>query len=139
VIRSEDTASESGKLVNFHFLKSNFFRVIHADGVWGGLSPNLNIHMSFYSERNPIPQMVAMVLSDVGTPARELPDKRVIKEGYVREIEADVVLDLQVAASLARWLTEKVEQGMKIVNSMNNLNQEAQQNDDSTETGANLQ
>ncbi len=29
--------------INFRYIKSNHFRVTHADGVWGGLTPQFNL------------------------------------------------------------------------------------------------
>jgi hypothetical protein len=44
--------------IEFDFIKSNFFRVIHVDGAFGGLSPNGFVHMALYSERRAIPTKV---------------------------------------------------------------------------------
>jgi hypothetical protein len=43
----------------FHFRKSSLFRVIHADGAYGGISPNGNIHFALYNERFPIPKITS--------------------------------------------------------------------------------
>ena len=45
--------------LEFDFEKSNFFRVIHVDGVFGGISPGSNLlHMAIYNERQPLPKKV---------------------------------------------------------------------------------
>ena len=38
-----------------HYVKSNFFRVVCADGAWGGFSPGGRLIINFYNERAPIP------------------------------------------------------------------------------------
>ena len=46
----------SQPMIAFDYIKGNFFRVIHADGVLGGSTPSGNIHMAFFSDRQPIPK-----------------------------------------------------------------------------------
>ena len=45
--------------VAFDFIKSEYFRVIHADGALGGPTPQGLVHMAFYSERPPIPRRMS--------------------------------------------------------------------------------
>ena len=94
--------------LSFHFVKSNLFRVIHADGAWGGVTPHSNIHMALYSERQPIPQQVTYEIREGSVLGEELKEERVGKSGIVREIEADVVLDLNAAKSLVEWLQQHI-------------------------------
>lgn len=53
--------------VAFDYIKSNFFRVVHADGVTGGGTPNGSIHLAFFSERGPIPQREVRSINADGT------------------------------------------------------------------------
>ena len=94
--------------VTFDYIKSNFFRVIHADGAFGGLAPNGNIHMALYNERQAIPKQMAYTLDGVRL-GPEIKEKRQGREGLVREVEVDVILSLEQARSLGTWLTDKVE------------------------------
>ncbi|HLW54414.1 MAG TPA: hypothetical protein VKW06_16380 [Candidatus Angelobacter sp.] len=43
--------------VCFHYVKSNYFRVIHADGMYGGLTPCGGIFFALYSDRQPLPEL----------------------------------------------------------------------------------
>src|SRR5579864_8214012 len=43
--------------VCFHYVKSNYFRVIHADGMYGGLTPCGGIFFALYSDRQPLPSL----------------------------------------------------------------------------------
>lgn len=96
--------------IDFHYIKSNYFRVIHADGAWGGVAPGSAIHLCFWSQRPPIPTKMVHAVSSDGTLGDEIKDNRETREGLVREIEADVVMDLPTARELINWLKEKVEQ-----------------------------
>ena len=98
--------------MEFHYLKSGGFRVVHADGVWGGPTPRGYITMSFFSERAPIPRRISYKLNPSdGIPQALTLGKELArdgKEGFVREVEVEVMIDLPMAKSLIRWLADKV-------------------------------
>lgn len=93
--------------VEFHYIKSNFFRVIRADGAIGGITPQGNVHMALFSERAAIPQKIVFGVDAAGRLGEEL--GREGKNGIVREMEVDVVLDKSAAISLIKWLGEKIQ------------------------------
>ena len=99
----------------FDFIKSNYFRVVRADGVFGGLAPSGAIHMGVYSERSAIPKQIVHSIVEGGQLGPELKDKRVVRSAIVREVEVDVVLDIAQAMTLRQWLDDKVEQYQKLV------------------------
>ncbi|MCA9523477.1 MAG: hypothetical protein KC609_21025 [Myxococcales bacterium] len=94
--------------VAFHFLKSANYRTVHADGVWGGIAPNLTIQMHFYSERLPIPQKVVHSFES-GVLGGEIQEKREGKSGLVREVEVGVTMNVAQAEALISWLREKID------------------------------
>ena len=118
---SDEEKTPQGKepipAIDFHFGKSNFFRVIYADGAVGGISPrNGMLQVSFFSERVPIPTKIthSLVLKNselqrykIGP---EVPDLRETKDGIYREVEVDVVMTLQTAKELHIWLTDKIKE-----------------------------
>ena len=118
--------SEKVTKIGFHYIKSNSYRVIHADGAWGGLTPRLDIFMSFYSERPPIPQTMVHEVTEAGALGAEIPAERVSKNGIIREAEIGVSMDLDVAASLVTWLQGKIQEAEKLKAKI----AEAQQTDD---------
>jgi hypothetical protein len=97
----------SNKL-RIEYKKSNSFRVIHADGVYGGTSPRLQLFVAFYSERFPIPQVLTYETSESGAPVQEIVTERESKEGVFREVEVGVMLDINAAKGFAAWLNEQV-------------------------------
>lgn len=109
-----DHASGPPTEIQAHFVKSNFFRVVHADGAWGGVTPQLKIHMDIYNERQPIPRsMRSRVVGDrIG---EEIRDAREGKEGVVREVEVGVVMDVVVAEQVVAWLTERIALARKLM------------------------
>jgi len=99
-------ASNSSEKVTVSYMKSNFFRVIHADGAWGGLAPRGDIHMSFYSERAALPDSGTIPVNSAGKPIAS--EETTSSSQIVRELECDVVFDLVTAIGLRKWLDEKI-------------------------------
>lgn len=95
--------------LKFNYIKSNLFRVIHADGVWGGATPQGRIHVSLFNERTPIPQQTVHEITPEGKLGPEIVGERITKDGIVREVEVEAIMDLDVAKSLAKWLNEKIQ------------------------------
>ena len=69
--------------------------------------------MSFYSERAPIPRKVSRELKppEPNSSDRILGQEilRDTKDGLVREVEVEVMVDLEMAKSLLEWLENKVQ------------------------------
>ncbi len=81
--------------VKFNYIKSAFYRVVHVDGVIGGLTPRGLIHGSLFSEGPVIPRIVRHEVREDGS----LSDGEVVeaREGISREMEVDIVFDETVA------------------------------------------
>ena len=94
--------------LEFDFEKSNFFRVIHVDGFFGGVAPATQLlHFAVFNERQPIPKKVFHPVKD-GILQPETMSKREVRSGMFRELEADLVVNLEVATALRAWLDEKI-------------------------------
>lgn len=107
--------SKTPTRISFQYIKSNFFRVIHADGIHGGLSSDLDIHMAVYSERRPIPQEVVHVITGEGELGEEDLTARKTRSGMIREVDADIVVDLNTARAVVRWLQDKIDEADRIL------------------------
>lgn len=99
-------ADAAPKTLTFRYLKSPMFRVIHVDGVWGGLTGRADIHMVIYSERPSIPDSMTHQIEDDGTIGDVIKVQTI--GGVVREVEADIIMDYPTAKALHEWLTDKV-------------------------------
>lgn len=98
---------DSKKKVHVHYIQSNGYRVVHADGAHGGGTPRGKIIISFHSERLPIPEMVVHELEGNHL-SDELVEERQSKKGVVREVEVGVMMDLSVAKDLHSWFGSKI-------------------------------
>jgi hypothetical protein len=99
--------------VTFFYIKSNQFRVIRVDGAHGGVTPRLQIQMALYSERLPIPQQAIHELKD-GKLVEPAVDQ-IGKEGIVREVEVEGLMDVDTAKSLVAWLTDCIARAEKVM------------------------
>jgi hypothetical protein len=104
-IKSGDQLPSS---IVLNYIKSNYFRVVHADGAIGGFTPRGQMFMSLYSERAPLPDVTVQAVEN-GQLGQEIIEQRKSSEGILREIEVGVIMDLNVAKSLAAWLKERIE------------------------------
>lgn len=96
----------SGTL-RFDYIKSTQFRVIHVDGVHGGLRPSgRSIHMALFSERNAIPQQEQFKV-DAGRLGEKVKSEG--RESIIRELEVDAILDLDAARAIRDWLNGVIE------------------------------
>lgn len=109
--------------VTFEYIKSTQFRVIHADGAIGSVSPNGNLNMTFFSERPPIPRTLVHELNDDGTLGSNIPEQTVTRKGVVREMDVNVVMNVAAVTSLIDWLKDRQKEMIAQVASANSANQ----------------
>ena len=93
--------------IKFHYVKGNLFRVIHVDGVIGGVTPGRGIFLSLFSERSALPKMIEQELLPNGTLGAER--AREGKEGLVRDMEIGVMLSVDAAQKIANFLNNQVK------------------------------
>lgn len=100
-------ADQTPRKIKFHFIKSNAFRVVYADGAIGGLAQRGMINMAFYNERRALPQVTEVEFGPDGATAS---DEKVIetREGVVREVEVNVIMTIAAAEELHSWLGERI-------------------------------
>ena len=107
VCRGETAPHSESPSIAFDYIKSNFFRVIRADGAIGGPTPQGHLHLAFYSERAAMPRRVIHELKDDNTlgAVRETQSR----DSMIRELDVDVFLSFGVAESLHEWLGEQIK------------------------------
>jgi hypothetical protein len=94
--------------VTFNYIKSGHFRVVLAEGAWGGISPSGRILMNFYNDRAPIPRAVTHEVAADGQLGPVVAGQTVSKNGIVREVEVAVSMDAAAAEALVAWLQGKL-------------------------------
>lgn len=97
----------SADVVQFHYIKSGLFRTIHVSGAIGSVTPSGNIHCALFNERAAIPRITQHQIDESGNLNKEsvVVDGR---DGFVREMEIDLVMSLDSAKGLRDWLNQKI-------------------------------
>ncbi len=102
-----------------HFTKSNFYRVIHVDGIYGGPTPTPgNIMITVFNSRVPLPDKTANDALN-----REIPQKRVGKQGIEQEAEASLVMNLETAKGMHAWLESVIRNAEILLQQFQKRNQ----------------
>ncbi|MCB7129919.1 MAG: hypothetical protein J3T61_10330 [Candidatus Brocadiales bacterium] len=102
--------SQGRSEIKFDYIKSQYFRVIHADGAIGSITPAGFIHFALYNERAAIPRQTTHLVKPDGTLGERVFEETVGRETIVREMDVDVVMSVTVAENLQKWLIEKIEE-----------------------------
>ncbi len=76
------------------------------DGAWGSITPQAVIHMALYSERWNTPEETLLRLEEGRV--TDVPDPEKNERMLIREIEADIFLSEESAASLVKWLNTQI-------------------------------
>ena len=104
---------DSSLKAKFDFIKSPLFRVIHMDGVFGGMTPRGDLFLSFFSERFPIPTTIVHEIKSTGEVGEEIRSEREGRKSIIREVEVGVHVDLEVAKTFVTWLGRQIEAAEK--------------------------
>jgi hypothetical protein len=114
--------------VEFDYLKSNFFRVVRANGAFGGFSPDGSLYMAIYSERPAMPDASIYAIESTGKVGAEImAQRKVTSKGIVRELEVGLSFDVAVAKAIIQWLSERVEMAEKLAAAANTKMTEVKQ------------
>lgn len=95
-----DKSDSLPKILNFDYIKSGQFRVVHADGAFLALTGQGGVTMSFFAERQPIPKRIVHKVNPDGSLGEEIQDQRVVRDAIVRDTEVAVTMSLETAKRL---------------------------------------
>ena len=110
-VAKAEVKAQSG--FEIHYMKSNLFRVIHADGAVGSLTSHGYLHMTLYSERTAIPKRGFRAVSEDGLNLEPEKYTETIG-GAVRELEVDVLMGEPLVRELRDWLTKRLDDFAKL-------------------------
>lgn len=102
--KGEDTLP---KTIDINYLKIQNYRTYHVDGVFGGLTPSGKLYIELFVQRAVTPQIVTHEVTQTGVLGKEV--ARIEKSGIIREIEAGLIMDIEVAKILRDWLNDKIK------------------------------
>lgn len=96
--------------INFDYLKSAQFRVIHADGAFFALTSQGGLTISFFAERQPIPRRITHKVNSDGSLGEELVDQRVVRDAIIRDTEVAVTMSADTGWRIVEKMTEILKQ-----------------------------
>lgn len=95
----------------------------YANGAYGGFSPQGELMIHFFMERTPLPVMQVVQLPDdreeTGIEANKTEhffEPADLRSSYVRFIETGIVINLNTAKDIVKWLNNQIETFEKINN-----------------------
>lgn len=94
--------------ITFQYVKNSLCRVIHVDGVWGGITPQGNIHMSFFSEQATTPNTIKYEQSEQGILKELSREVAIGGNAFTREIDVQAVVSLSTARAIVVWLNTRI-------------------------------
>lgn len=96
--------SKKPNTITFDYIKSQSFRVIHVDGVHGGITPDgKRLHVSLFNERGPIPLQQTHEISKTGELGEKITNEK-RETDVIREVESTLLLDFDTAKAIRNWL-----------------------------------
>jgi hypothetical protein len=110
ITRRKSTKAILPKTIDFHYLKGPDFRSVHIDGAIGGLTTKGFLHIALFAERAVIPQKTTYNITDEGTLGDEIVERRESKNGIVRQMEIDLIVNEDTAIVLRNWLDQRIEE-----------------------------
>ena len=97
--------SDNPTKIGIYYQRSRHYRTIHVDGAQIGITPRGAIQFTLYSDQKPMPEFALHGFTPEGTLNGE-PIEQVVKEGMIREVEVNVVMDLAVTQNLIAALQD---------------------------------
>jgi hypothetical protein len=101
------------KRIKFHYIKTNSFRTVKADGAWCGVTPRFEVQLSFYSERLSMPDLIESEIFPDGT----MKDIReaTSKAGIIRDVDVAVMLTRDTTEALVKFLQNAISDIDKVI------------------------
>ncbi len=95
--------------IRYEYSQEPQARLQLAHGVWGGINPQGEIEMNFYSESDKIPPFSERLVEPDGTLGHEMvPFDETIRT-ITRTVHSRVVLNYYTARALVEWLEDKID------------------------------
>ena len=104
--------SERPTQIGIHYQRSRHYRTIHADGAQIGVTPRGQIQFTLFSDQKAMPEFVLHQITPDGLLGNLV--EQVVKEGVVREVEVNVIMDVSATASFVNVLQATLQQVEKL-------------------------
>lgn len=89
------------------YTKTGAFPVLHADGMFGGLTPGGQLYVAFFSEHAQLPEAEILRREPEGDTYRPVATDSL--QGVVREVGVEIIMALPVARAFREWLNVRIK------------------------------
>lgn len=100
---------EKQQEVRFVFKEADDFKLVHINGVWGGVSPRGELVCNFFFEHTQVPEEEIRFVDEEGA-LTEKSKRKPSKPIVVRELRVGISMAKEQAVSVANWMLEKVKE-----------------------------
>ncbi len=95
--------------VRYEYTKNSELKLEYAHGVWGGINPQGEIEINFYTESDKLPPSAEYIIAPDGNIASEVLQGNAEPRTIVRNIHSKILINAQTAKGLYTWLEDKLE------------------------------
>lgn len=103
---------EKPKDIEFFFEIDKDYRIVAANGVWGGITTRGDIQLDFLVEKQAVPESIRNEITEQGGLGREI--ARTPPARFVRRMQFGVLLSVAAAEVVANLITSKIEEFKKL-------------------------
>lgn len=111
-MKDDKKEKELPKSIEANYTKDRDYRRVYVNGVYGGMTPKGELLFDLFHEYGNYPEIVTYEIKDgrLGAEISKLPKQT----SLVRERKIGVIVPLDSAENIARWILEKVEEIRRI-------------------------
>ena len=105
-----DNTEELPETVKFAYTEAPDYKIIYANGVYGGLTGKDELRFDFFQEFRPAPSEEVHEITEEGKPGLLVSEDRDAQQlELIREKQINVVMTISAAKALYKWLEDKLE------------------------------
>lgn len=103
-------SQEKGPLrIRYEYSETPEARIQYTHGVWGGINPQWEIEMNFYTESDKVPPYSERIIAPDGSLGHEITPEDDVMKVVSRRIHSRLIMNYHTARSVLEWLQDKVE------------------------------
>lgn len=112
-----DEAPQLPPEIDIFYKRTADHRIFKADGVWAGITPQLDIQFALYNDLQPMPSRIRHRITPEGQLSRQEVN-RDVEVGIERQVIATVVMNPVIAMQFVNVLQQMIEQVHKNMESI---------------------
>ncbi|PAF35563.1 hypothetical protein CHH58_16025 [Terribacillus saccharophilus] len=105
----------SHKSVNFKYKFPEQYNPAYTNGVYGGYSPNGEMILNFYFERQPIPYSEHITVDEEFNVVESVVEPKTHNSNVIRFIESGIIMSHETAKKLHKFLEEEIKSQEKFM------------------------